>query len=96
MEKYNKQQRNEFYINAYNRFCEQPFCGICFALYESNNELTKYSYSRKDDEYGFSEILPEFALFDPKQKEEGYWFEGYNADNERLTALAFMIAMTES
>ena len=44
-------------------------------------------------------ILPEFELFNPKKANNGHGWFGMpledNNKNERLTALAFMIAMTE-
>lgn len=40
------------------------------------------------------EYLPEFAIFHPEH--HGYWFSGPRAEirDERLTALALMMAMT--
>jgi hypothetical protein len=89
---YTKKQRNEIYRRALGMFVrmKKERVGMCWLLQEVIlTDGLFVSYSELKD------ILPEFGLF--KREYDGmYWWElnkeGYK---ERLTALLFMIAMTE-
>lgn len=74
--------------------------GLCYAILDANPTL-RYHHIKTNPYMPTTtfllEHLPEFAIFHPEhQHVHGYWFRGPRAEirDERLTALALMMAMT--
>jgi len=90
-----KSERNKVYIKAYSSIEEGINSCLCAALINSDEDIKEaYSLSPLLG-IDFNKIIfPEFSLLQPSEPKV-YWFSGDNQREERLTALALMIAMTE-
>ena len=96
--KYTTKQRNTIYKKAYKESsnCYNTGLYICQS-FGRVVERPERSFSWHFT-YKWVSILPEFGLFEPKLMTQAGWFGNKRINdnkNERLTALAFMIAMTE-
>ncbi len=89
-----KTQRRYLYKRAYILIDNGSDTCICWALF---GELERAGLILIID-FGYItpviiERFPEFEMFEPMRNENRYWF---SSKEERLIALGFMIAMTET
>ena len=94
MKKLTTKQRNSIYKKAYiasfERYDEGLYICEAFSNVIPNTFWGNY-YTEQ-----WEETLPEFAQFNPNYCSSWWgWYNNPVAKDERLTALAFMIAMTE-
>jgi len=85
--KFTTRQRNKIYRKAYIMIYnnDKEYVCHCFKDLLNNDSLMSNDF--------YKNLFPEFGLFDPKSNGCAWWY--YNENHQRLTALAFMIAMTE-
>lgn len=103
MKQLTKKQRNKIYLRSYKILYNsdhKEFPSVSYICEAFGCVITRSKRSWIWNETNeWINILPEFGLFNPKKTNDGHGWFGLpledNNKNERLTALAFMIAMTE-
>lgn len=91
--KLSKRERYETYVRMYNRIASYQSTFLCLSVIHCNSKIHRKLKEDIPCSKLAIQMLPELALFG--NSENGWWTNDYNGRKERLTALGFMMAMTE-